>query len=146
MTGWAHKLQELPQYFVVSCCGLAVDAGVLLLLNGYFGLPYLASATCSFLLGGVLGYALCTRFVWQSDEAASKSYEATLFVLSGVVGLGINSAVMFGMVSGVHAPVLIGKGVAAGCTFFCNYGLRRHWVFPRATRRILPWLSQRPSE
>ncbi|HWW19891.1 MAG TPA: GtrA family protein [Steroidobacteraceae bacterium] len=146
MSSWHLSLLELPQYFLVACCALAVDTGILLLLSGHFHLPYLLAASCSFLLGGVVGYQLCTRFVWKSDPTASKSYQATLFTLLGVVGLGINAVVMFGMVSGLHTPVLIGKGISAGCTFLCNYWLRRRWVFGRATRRIVSWLPQRAGE
>ena len=146
MSGWRLSLTELPQYFLVACCGLAVDAGVLLLLTAQSHVPYLLAATCSFLMGGVVGYQLCIRFVWLTDPTASKTYEATLFILLGGVGLAINAAVMFAMVSGLNAPVLIGKGVAAGCTFLCNYALRRRWVFPSATRRILSWLPQRTDD
>jgi putative flippase GtrA len=140
------RLLELPQYFLVSCVGLATDAGTLLLLSRYLHLPYLLSASCSFLLGGVVGYCLCIRFVWNTDPSASKSYEATLFILLGVVGLAINAVVMLAAVSGLHASVLMGKAVAAGCTFFCNYWLRRRWVFPFATRRLISWLPQRANE
>jgi putative flippase GtrA len=143
---WRRSLLELPQYFLVSCCGLATDAGILLLLNGYLHVPYLLAATCSFVPGGVVGYLLCIRFVWKTDETASKSYDAALFILLGVIALGINAVVMFSMVSGLHAPVLIGKGVSAGFTFLCNYWLRRRWVFPRATRRILSLLPARAGE
>jgi putative flippase GtrA len=146
LSSWRQSLAELPQYFLVSCCGLATDAGVLLLLNGYFHVPYLLAATCSFVPGGVVGYFLCIRFVWKTEETASKSYDAALFILLGIIGLAINAVVMFVMVSGLHAPVIIGKGVCAGFTFLCNYWLRRRWVFPHATRRILSWLPARANE
>jgi putative flippase GtrA len=53
---------------------------------------------------------------------------------------------MFAVVGRLHAPVLIGKGSAAACTFLCNYMLRRRWVFSSATRRIISWLPQRAGE
>jgi putative flippase GtrA len=136
-------LAELPAYFVVSCIGLTVDTGVLLLLTSMFHWPYLFAATTSFVAGGAVGYILCVRFVWRTDSAASKTYEVTLFILTGLAGLAINSAVMFAVVSGLGAAVLIGKGTAAGCTFLCNFYLRRRLVFAGATRRIIWW---RPEE
>jgi putative flippase GtrA len=146
VTGRWPSLIELPQYFLVSCFGLAVDAGLLLLLNGYFHWPYLPAATCSFTAGGVVGYLLCIRIVWRTDEGSSRSFEATLFILLGLLGLGLNALIMFAMVSGWHLPVLIGKGISAGCTFLFNYWLRRRWVFPTATRRIVSWLPARASQ
>jgi putative flippase GtrA len=140
------SLIELPQYFLVSGCALAIDTGVLLLLNGYFHLPYLLAATCSFLVGGVVGYLLCIRMVWKTDQASSRSYEATLFVLLGLMGLGLNALVMLTMVSGWHLSVLISKAISAGCTFLFNYWARRRWVFPTATQRIVSWFPVRASE
>ena len=142
MTTLRSRLLELPQYFLVSCCALATDTGALLLLNSVFKVPYLLAATASFIAGGVLAYVLSVRFVWQADPAASKSFEVTLFILLGLVGLGINAVIMLGVVTGLCAPVIVGKGVAAGCTFICNYYLRRRWVFPDATRRVVTWLPE----
>jgi putative flippase GtrA len=142
MSSLRSRLLELPQYFLVSCCALATDTGVLLLLNGVFRVPYLLAATASFITGGVVAYLLSVRFVWKADQATSKSFEVTLFILLGLVGLGINAVIMFSVVSGLHAPVIVGKGVAAGCTFLCNYYLRRRWVFPGATRRLVSWLPE----
>jgi putative flippase GtrA len=132
-------LSELPQYFLVSCCGLAVDGAVLLVLNRQFGVPYLLAATISFILGGVVGYQLSIRFVWDSGNSRSNSYELALFLLLGIVGLGVNVAVMLVMISRLHAPLLMGKATAAGCTFICNYLMRRRLVFPNAPRRVLSW-------
>jgi putative flippase GtrA len=142
MTTLRARLLELPQYFLVSCCALATDTGVLLLLNSVFKVPYLLAATTSFIAGGGVSYVLSVRLVWKTDQAASRSFEVTLFILLGLVGLGINAVIMLAVVSGLDAPVIVAKGVAAGFTFICNYYLRRRWVFPGATRRMVSWLPE----
>jgi len=134
------RVAELSQYFLVSCCALAVDSTVLVLLNRGFAVPYLLAATISFILGGVVAYQLCVRFVWHTAASTSRSYELSMFLLLGVVGLAINALIMFAMISELHVPLLIGKSASAACTFICNYLLRRRLVFPNATRRVLSWL------
>lgn len=134
------SLAELPQYFLVSCCALAIDSMVLLLLDRELAVPYLRAATISFIVGGVVAYQLSIRFVWHM--ARPTYYALSLFLLLGAVGLAINAVIMFCTISELHLPLLLGKAVAAGCTFICNYLLRRHLVFSNATRRVLSWLPQ----
>jgi putative flippase GtrA len=136
------RLAELPQYFLVSCGALAADSMVLLLLNREFAVPYLPAATISFILGGVVAYQLSIRFVWHTTTATT--YEASLFLLLGVAGLAINAVIMFCMISELHVALLLSKAAAAGCTFICNYLLRRRLVFPNATRRVFSWLPGTP--
>jgi putative flippase GtrA len=135
------KRIELPRYFVVSCCALLVDAAVLLLLNSGLSVPYLPAAALSFILGGVVAYLLSKRFVWDTGDHA-KTHELPLFVLLGLVGLGVNALILFALVGGLHLPVMLAKAFAAGCTFLCNYTLRRQFVFSKARSRVGLWVAE----
>lgn len=122
----------LPKYFLVSCLGLTIDAGLLFVLNSWFGVPYIVAGTVSFLAGAIIGYFLCVRFVFEASGRSSPT-ALTLFVALGGAGVGVNAIVLAGAVELTHAPVLVAKGASAVCTFFVNYWLRRRWVFTPAT-------------
>jgi putative flippase GtrA len=128
------RLIELRNYFLVSCCALLADVSVLLLLTQQFAIRYLIASTVSFVVGGMLAYQLSIRFVFPGHEADGVRYnDQALFILLGIIGLAINGLVMTLAIEFAHAPLLVAKGAAAGCTFFGNYWTRRRWVFSRQT-------------
>jgi len=128
---------EVRAYFLVSCCGLATDAGVLLFLNRVCGLPYLLAASVSFTVGGIVGYQLCIRFVWPACLADARPYRLLSFLLLGTVGLLINEIIMAIAVDLIHAPLLAAKAMAAGCTFLSNYLLRRRWAIQAVRQQVV---------
>lgn len=129
------RLKELARYFTVSCVALGLDTALLLFLKHYFGMFYLLAATLSFAAGCCAAYYLSVRFVFPHSEAGL--YDGVIFALLGCIGLILNAIVIWTMTDVLHASILSSKGAAAGCTFFCNYSLRRHWFMtsPRAASR-----------
>jgi putative flippase GtrA len=126
-----HQLVELRNYFVVSFCGLLVDVSLLLLLNQRYAVPYLIAASISFICGGIVGYQLCTRYVFVGrGTLRGRPFDLMLFLFLGLVGLAINTIILAAAVELGHAPLLMAKAAAAGCTFCGNYWMRRRWVFP----------------
>ena len=113
----------------MSCCALGVDTGVLLTLNRGIGVPYLPAACLSFVVGGVVAYQLCIRFVWPACRADARPSRLLSFLLLGTVGLFINAAVMATTVDLMHWSILSAKALSAACTFLGNYWLRRRWAF-----------------
>jgi putative flippase GtrA len=123
------KLAGLRGYFIASCVGLATDATLLMLLNRLCGLPYLLAASVSFTAGGVVVYRLCLALGLNGRDAQGRPLEMLVFVLLGAVGCVINVLVIGLAVELAHTPLLAAKAVAAGCTFFSNYLLRKRLVF-----------------
>lgn len=126
LSGWS----ELRNYFFASCCALLVDVALLLFLSQWCHVPYLLAATLSFIAGGILAYQLSVRYVFVGHHVrAGRPLGLALFIVLGLIGLLINAAVLALTVGVAHAPLLGGKVLAAGCTFYGNYWMRRRWVF-----------------
>jgi putative flippase GtrA len=135
------RLLELRNYFFASCCALVVDVGLLLFLSQECRMPYLLAATLSFIAGGVLAYHLSVRYVFVGRGVNQGTpLSLALFVALGLIGLLINTAVLALTVGFAHSPLLTGKVVAAGCTFYGNYWMRRRWVFSGDT--LLPSMTR----
>jgi putative flippase GtrA len=115
-----------------SLLSFALDFGVLALLTEVAGLYYLVSAGISFVAGTTLSYALSVAFIFALRRHASAWIEYALFVLVGVVGLGLNEVLLWvgADVLGVH--YLISKIIAASLVFFWNFTARKLLLFSGA--------------
>ena len=120
---------EIVRYGMVSIVALAVDFGVLILLNEHLGIHYRIAATISFVTGGVVAYFLSVRFVFAQHRMQIHTFEAMAFVALGLVGLAVNTVVMGVAVGRMGATVVVAKAVSACCTFGVNFLLRKVILF-----------------
>jgi putative flippase GtrA len=120
-------------YASASALAFAVDIVLLWLLVGVGGMAYLPAAATSFMAGTVVVYALSIRHVFDYRRLGDWRHEFAVFTALGLVGLLLNLAVMFGLVSGIGLHYLVAKVGAAGCTFAVNFLMRRWMLFTRRT-------------
>jgi len=121
--------REAFGYAVASACALAVDVAILWTLVHFFSWGYLAAATLSFLAGAGVAYAISVTLVFKRHRLRDRRAEFAGFVAIGAVGLAINAGVMLLAVRYIGLHYLLAKGVAAGCTFTCNFLARRQILF-----------------
>jgi putative flippase GtrA len=127
--------REALLYAAMSAAAFCVDVATLVALVELAGVPYLPAAVAAFLVGGLVAYALCVRFVFSFRRIANRRIEAGTFVALGTAGLIVNAA---GIVIGVEWLSLhyLAAKVSASCIgFFVNYALRRLILFTRAQSR-----------
>ena len=83
----------------------------------------------SFTAGATIAYWLSVRFVFSAHRLRNRKLEFVSFVLLGLAGLAVNSLALFIAVGKLGIDLLLAKGLAAGCTFFINFTLRRQLLF-----------------
>jgi putative flippase GtrA len=123
---------EAARYAAASAVALGVDYGLLLLLTRYAGWDYRLAGTASFLGGASVAYALSVRFVFSAHRLHSRRLEFTWFVALGLVGVAINLLVLYVTVGRLGVDLVLAKAMAACCTFFANFTLRRQLLFRNA--------------
>ena len=116
-------------YGAASVVALAVDYGVLLGLHNIFGVNYLVAACISFLLGLVVAYLLSTRYVFKGRALYSARGELIGFLLTGLAGLALNQALLYGFVTGYGLPVAAAKLPTVVLVFSFNFLSRRYLLF-----------------
>jgi len=126
-----NSMTEFLMYAAASAAALVVDIGVLTLLVARYGWDSVAAAAVSFIVGGVFLYFISARFVFRFRRITNPALELPLFIVLGLVGLMVNTAVMFVATESVHLHYLLAKAAAAGCTFTTNFLLRRRLLFSR---------------
>jgi putative flippase GtrA len=123
--------QEAIRYAAVSAGAFIIDVTVLFVLVHYLACWYVAAATASFLVGLLVAYVLSVTSVFKYRRLQDPRIEFASFAGIGVVGAGINAAVIsFGVnILGMH--YLLAKCGAAGFTFVWNFAARRQFLFVR---------------
>jgi putative flippase GtrA len=126
-------LNEAAKYAAASAIALVADTGLLLGLTRYGGWHYLPASAVSFMAGAVIAYLLSVRFVFHAHRLSSRGLEFSGFVVIGLVGVAVNMLVLFVTHGKLGMDLVLGKGIASGCTFLINFALRRQLLFrPRA--------------
>jgi putative flippase GtrA len=120
---------EAAKYAAASAVALVADTGLMLALTRYAGWDYRYSAAVSFMVGATIAYALSVNFVFSAHRLHNRELEFASFILIGLVGWTINLLVLFIAHGKFGIDLVLAKGLAAGCTFLANFGLRRQLLF-----------------
>ncbi len=120
---------QLLRYFVVGGTAFAVDFGLLWLLTESAGLHYVLSAALAFTAGLTVNYALSVIWVFNRHALRSRAAEFALFAVIGVVGLGLNEAILWGLTEWAGVHYLASKTVAAAVVFAWNFTARKYMLF-----------------
>ncbi len=118
-------MKEFIKYsFVGGICTL-LDFLILYLLTTLGGVHYLISSTISFALGVILNYLLCTFWIFSIHRVKNHPTEFLYYVLISLVGLGINTILMWVFTDTLGLWFMLSKLIAAGITLFYNFFARK---------------------
>lgn len=122
--------QEFVRYAGAGGVAFIADFGLLALLT-LAGLHYLPAALLAFLLGTRVNYGLSVRWVFDYRAIETRGTEFALFLLVGVITLGLSLALMALLVEGMSMHVLFAKCVVTAFTLTANFAGRRALLFTR---------------
>jgi putative flippase GtrA len=122
-------MTDLVKYGVASVAALAFDYGLLILFYKHYGLPYLTAAAIGFCGGLGLIYLLSVRYVFSGRRCLGTRPELLGFLVTGLIGLLLNQALMSLFVEALHLSVPLAKAPTAGCVFMFNFLSRRAMLF-----------------
>lgn len=126
-----NSLVQLAKSVGASMLAFAVDFGLLALLKELAGLHYLLSAGISFAAGTTVSYLLSVAWVFPDRRYSSRAVEYGLFVAVGLVGLGLNEALLWVFTEPVGIFYLASKVIAGAIIFFWNFWARKLLLFRR---------------
>ncbi|HEU5005131.1 MAG TPA: GtrA family protein [Candidatus Saccharimonadales bacterium] len=112
------------RYGFVAVAAAIVDTGLLFIFTHYLHWFYLLSATASFLISLILNYLLSTVWVF-SRSAYRRHVEIIMFLIIGIVGLGLNLVIIWFFTSAVGLFYLKSKLLALLGVFFWSFFARR---------------------
>lgn len=120
---------QLLKSVVASLVAFAIDFAILVALTEAAGLHYLLAAGFSFLVGTTLSYLLSILWVFPVRRFSSKAAEYLLYIAVGVVGLGLNEALLWFFTETVGIFYMVSKACAGSLIFFWSFGARKLILF-----------------
>lgn len=120
-----NTLIQLFRYFFVGGFAFIVDYGSLFILTDHCGVKYLISAAIAFLLGLLINYLISILWVFNKGTVTNRWVEFLIFAFIGLIGLGLNEAIMYigSDMLGLH--YMISKLCSTGIVFFWNFFARK---------------------
>lgn len=122
-----ERLCELLRFAVVGVVSGVVDYGLLYICTERLRIHYLYSAAFSFTVAVIFNYWLCVVFVFKGAGKQTKR-QATMFIISSIVGLGINQGGMWLLVEKFDIYYMLAKICSTVVVVFWNYVMKRKAV------------------
>jgi len=117
------------RYALSGGVAFIVDFLSLYFFTTFFQLHYLISAAISYLIGSAIHYILSILIVFPSSTLENRLAEFTIFALIGVIGLGMNEALMWIFTDRIGLYYLYSKLIATVFIFFWNFSTRKFILF-----------------
>ena len=124
----AIKIQ-IFRYLIVGGFAFAVDFLTLYLLTHFLHLFFLISGAISFITGLIVNYKLSTIWVFNHNTTSGKSQVTkafTIFLITGVTGLGINELCLHLFTNSLGINYLISKFITLPIVLMWNFFSRRY--------------------
>ena len=83
------------KFGIVGVIAFVIDWGILNLLVGIFHMHNVLAATISFIVSLIFNYLASMAFVFERKENADKKKEFLIFMVLSLIGLGVNTIVLW---------------------------------------------------
>jgi putative flippase GtrA len=134
-------LLQLAFYLVVGGICFCIDIGGFVALR-YFSLPLLTASATSFVTANLINYLLCCALVFRSGRFSRPEEMLRLFGIA-VIGLGLNSAMVWLLAEILGMDPTMAKILAVFPVFAWNYLGRRTAVFDGGPSAAMTLLAER---
>ena len=120
---------QLVRYTIGGGLAFIVDFASLFALSEFLSIHYLISGALAFVLGALTNYILSVVWIFSKKALKNKGLEVGIFVLIGVIGLGLNEIVMWFFTEHMHMHYLVSKVISTVFVYLWNFAVRRYFFF-----------------
>lgn len=119
-----ERIKEILRFGLTGGLCFLLDYGTMLLCKEVFGLHYLVATGAGFVVSVIVNYILCIKWVFSGAKEGGFKVQA-LFLLTSLIGLGLNQLIMWGLVDGLHIFYAIAKIITTAIVMVYNYFTKR---------------------
>ena len=121
---------QLMRYGITGLGATLVDFTVLTVLTESLGEKYLLVWTAiAFISGLTVTYLLSTNWVFNARRFKNRAAEISIFVMIGIVGLGLTELLMWLCATKMDLHYLISKIIAGTTVFIWNFTAKKLILF-----------------
>lgn len=118
--------KQIVKFIFVGGTAFVIDYLVMIFLTEVFNINYLVSSVISFCVSVIYNYVMSTVWVFEVDKEKSKTQTFAMFIILSVIGLIINTIVMWLLVDGTNLmPYTIAKIIATAVVMVYNFISRK---------------------
>jgi len=125
-SGGVHLLRSVFSSLVAF---FVADFALLVLMVEVFDVYYLTAASISFIIGASVSYYLSVKWVFDTRSWKSKKAEYAMFIVIGIIGVGLNALLIWFFTERIEIYYLISKMIAGTTIFFFNFLVRKYTLF-----------------
>ncbi|MGN0072954.1 MAG: GtrA family protein [Coriobacteriales bacterium] len=130
-------IRQMLRFAAVGLSAFALDYVLFMVLH-MFGMSYLIANIISYTLSTVYNFVLSMRFVFSGKSGQSRLQQFVIFLVLGLVGLGLNELYLWLLVDFCHIAPAISKLVAAFLVTIFNFITRKIFLEDRAPKEEPP--------
>ncbi len=125
---WENKLiRQIIRFGIVGGLAFIIDYGVYALLTQVFSVYYILASVISFSLSVIFNYILSITWVFDVNKKQGVK-EFIVFIVLSVIGLLLNSLILYLSVELLHIHNLIGKIIATIIVMIYNFITRKIFI------------------
>ena len=120
-------LMQIFKFGIVGGTAFIIDYGIFTILSQLLGIHYLIASIISFSISVIYNYILSIKWVFDVSKKQTTK-EFIIFVILSVIGLGLNSLIMYLThdLMGIHE--MIGKIIATAIVMVYNFITRKIFI------------------
>ncbi len=122
-----NLIKQILKFGVVGGLAFLIDYGIYTLLISVFNVYYIIASVISFTLSVIFNYILSIKWVFDVKKKQGPK-EFIIFVILSVVGLILNSLILYLSVELMHIHKLIAKIIATFIVMIYNFITRKIFI------------------
>lgn len=120
-------LNQIFKFGLVGGTAFVIDYVLLYLCTDFLDIHYLVSSIISFTVSVIFNYILSVKWVFDVKTKQDTS-DFIVFIILSVIGLGINSLIMYVMVEIFDVYYMLSKIVSTAVVMIYNFVTRKMFI------------------
>ena len=124
-----EQVDQVGKFFGVGILSTSAHYACMILVVEVVKSPPVAASSIGYGVGAVVSYLLNYTFTFKSNRPHVDA--GIRFMLGALLGLLVNTAIMYIGTNVLNANYLLAQFVATGVVFFINFVVGKFWTFKR---------------
>ena len=121
-------MMQIIKFGIVGGIATIIDFAVFYILHEVLGINTIISNVCSFTVSVVYNYIASIKWVFDVDKNKNKKTQFVLFIVFSLIGMGINTAIVYICTDLMNLYSMIGKVIATGVVMVFNFITRKKFL------------------